>query len=152
MVGSSAQRQPAALPRCAEAMGGWDLESNSGRCATHPQTFSGALARRAIGADLVSCRADDQTRVEVQEATTLPTRLGRAGVVVSGVGRASGTDGTFCGQHRCETGGDLRPEMALGATRARARHTIDPTDGVCATWVGNEERRTPGTGAERCGS
>src|SRR6185312_4260614 len=40
---------------------------------------------------------------------------GRAGVTVSGVGRASATDGTLCGQHRSETGGDLRPEMAVGA-------------------------------------
>src|SRR5882762_8144156 len=144
MVGSSAQRQPAALPRSAKGMGRWNLESHARRRAADPQALSGALARRAIGADLVSCRSDDQTRVEVQEATTLSTRLGRAGVVVSGVGRASATNGAFCGEHRGETGGGLRPEMAMGATRARAGHAIHRTNGVCATWVGNQKRRAPG--------
>src|SRR5947208_13007675 len=135
MVGSSAQRQPAALPRCAEAMGGWDLESNSGRCATHPQTFSGALARRAIGTDLVGRGADDQTRVKVQETTALSARMGRTSAVVSGVGRAFATDGPLCGQHGCETREDLWSQVAVGATRARARHACDPADRVCAARI-----------------
>src|SRR5262249_61509317 len=126
-------------------------QSHPRRRATDAQALSGALARRAIGTDLVARSADDQTRVEAQEATALSAEMGRAGVIVSRVGRTSATDGTLCGQHRCEARGDLRAEVAMGAARARTRHTFDPADSVCATWIGRDKRRTASAGTQPSG-